>query len=379
MIRRQTKAILVDAYRDLNARKMFWTVLGLNVFAMAVFALFGTNDHAMTVLWYEPFRGLLTPVDYKKFYSVGVVGIWFTWIATVLALISTAGIFPDLMVSGSIDLYLAKPIGRLRLFLTKYVSGLLFVTLQVVVFTVLSFLVLGVRGRLWEPGLFWAIPLVMLFFSYLYGLCVLLGVLTRSTIAALLLTLLVWGAIYAVDFLDQRVGQLTYVLNTTHAALGTQIDMIDGRMAELKGSADANAAAQLADLEARRKNLVAQRERVTVPGGIVTAQWVVYDVKSFVPKTRETLALLDRFLFQDKELQEASKIAEDELGTMAAAGRGAEARGPGGRGRGGGIDRTLIQAKLDRQRSMWWVIGTSLLFEAVCLALGAWYFCTRDF
>jgi hypothetical protein len=383
MIMRQSKAILVDAYRDLNARKMFWTVLGLNVFAMAVFALFGTNDHEMTVLWYEPFRGFLTPLDYKKFYSLGVVGVWLTWIATGLALISTAGIFPDLMASGSIDLYLAKPIGRLRLFLTKYVSGLLFVVLQVVVFTVLSFLVLGLRARLWEPGLFWAIPLVVLFFSYLYGLCALIGVLTRSTIAALLLTLLVWGAIYAVDTTDRWVSQGLYVMNMAHEAVGTQIDMIDARMASLKNSNDPNAADQLADLEARKKNLETQNERTTVPSGLVTAQWVVFDLKSFVPKTRETLSLLDRFLFQDKELQEASKIAEDDMTAMPATGRGPGGRGPAmhgpGRGRRGGLDTTLLQAKIDRDRSTWWIIGTSLLFEAACLALAAWHFCTRDF
>jgi hypothetical protein len=380
MIRRQTGAILLDAYRDMNARKMFWTVLGLNVFAMLVFAMFGTNDHAMTFLSYEPFRDFLTPLSYKKFYSTGVVGIWLTWIATLLALISTAGIFPELMASGSIDLYLAKPIGRMRLLFTKYVSGLLFVILQVVVFTGMSFLVLGLRARIWEPGLFWAIPLVVLFFSYLYGICVLLGVLTRSTIAALLLTLLVWGGIYAVDFLDRQVSQITYMMNTAHAVIAGQINAVDAQIATLKGSADPGAANQLAGLESRRSTLTTQSDRTTVPNWMVTGQWVVYDVKTFVPKTRETLALLDRYLFNDKDLQEASKISEDEIPPPGPQG---PPPGPSGRGRGiragRGADFTLIQARLDRERSVWWIIGTSLVFEAVCLALAAWHFCTRDF
>jgi hypothetical protein len=72
-------------------------------------------------------------------------------------------------------------------------------------------------------------------------------------------------------------------------------------------------------------------------------------------------------------LQEASRIAEDAVAARVEAGRGL-----GGRGRRG-VDMTLIRAKLDRQRSMWWVIGTSVLFEVACLALAAWHFCTRDF
>src|SRR5262249_7835734 len=133
------------------------------------------------------------------------VGFWFTWLASLLALISTAGIFPDFLASGSIDLFLAKPLSRLRLFFTKYMAGLLFVLLQVTLFTILCFFILGFRAGVWEPGLFLAIPLILLFFSYLFCICVLLGTLTRSTIAALMITLLVWFGIWAVDRVDVTI------------------------------------------------------------------------------------------------------------------------------------------------------------------------------
>ena len=74
-------------------------------------------------------------------------------------------------------------------------GGLLFVTAQVTIFALCSFLVLGFRGKLWAPSVFIAIPVVVLVFSYLFSICVLIGVITRSTIAALLLTLLVWFAV----------------------------------------------------------------------------------------------------------------------------------------------------------------------------------------
>src|SRR5580692_11650279 len=97
--------------------------------------------------------------------------------------------FPDLLTGGSIDLYLSKPISRLRLFLTKYFTGLLFVGFQVGAFSAASFLVLAIRGQVWIWGVFLAIPIVLVFYSYLYCVCVLIGVLTRSTLTAILLTI----------------------------------------------------------------------------------------------------------------------------------------------------------------------------------------------
>jgi hypothetical protein len=118
-----------------------------------------------------------------------------------------------------------------------------------------------------------------------------------------------------------------------------------------------------------------------VPGTLETAQKVLYDVKSFIPKTRETLSLLDRVLFKDKDLQQASKISDNtavDNPSPAPPPRFGPGRGHPG-GMPGGSNIALLQAKLDRQRSVWWIIGTSLLFEAACLVLAAWHFCTRDF
>ena len=51
-------------------------------------------------------------------------------------------------------------------------------------------------GNEWDPKIFLSIPLVVAVFSFLFCFCVLLGVLTRSAIAALLLTLLIWLFIF---------------------------------------------------------------------------------------------------------------------------------------------------------------------------------------
>jgi ABC-type transport system involved in multi-copper enzyme maturation permease subunit len=385
MIMTQTGALFLDAYRELNAKKMFWVVLGLTLLVLAGFATLGVNSEGISFLWYHVRApAALASYYYKQWFSNLVVGVWFTWVATILALISTAGIFPDFLSAGSVDLYLARPISRLRLFLTKFAAGLLFVTLQVTLFTVASFFVLGIRGGLWQPGLFLAIPIVVLFFSYLYAICVLLGILTRSTVAALLLTILAWLGIWGLDVADRVVVAVVNQASSRHEELGQRIELIDKRIAATQAATDpatmAAAATEMdaptdrdpfgrrngpVNLQTTRAELVRERDAYELGQVWYTMESVMVGVKSFVPKTRETLNLLDRVLFTDKELQDASRQEEQPQAGEAA---------PRRRGRGGErwIDPT-------RSRPVWWVVGTSLMFELVVLGAAGWVFVRRDY
>ena len=174
----QTAAIFLDAYRNLNSKKLFWVTLVISAIVVVAFACVGINDQGLKILAWQidtvvNAKTMPPATFYKQIFVVGGVNLWLAWLAAILALISTAGIFPDLISSGVIDLFVSKPIGRLRLFLTEYVAGLLFVTLQVTIFSAASFLVIGLRGGVWEPGLFVAVPVVVCFFSYLFSVCAL--------------------------------------------------------------------------------------------------------------------------------------------------------------------------------------------------------------
>ena len=152
----QTTAMLVDAYRELNAKKLFWITLVLSGLCVVVFGITGINEEGITALWFTlpiPVNSnIISPELFYKtaFLNLGI-GIWLTWIATVLALVSTAGIFPTLLTGGQIETMLSKPISRTRLFLTKFITGLLFVGLQVSLFCIASILVIGLRGGTWMP------------------------------------------------------------------------------------------------------------------------------------------------------------------------------------------------------------------------------------
>ena len=341
----QTWAIFLEAYRNLNSKKLFWTVLILSAIVVVAFACVGINEHGVKILIWQLDNDVLNakqqPPDqfYKSMFVLIGIGMWLSWLATVLALVSTSGIFPDLLTSGSVDLYVSKPIGRLRLFLTEYAAGLLFVALQVTIFSIACFLVIGLRGGVWEPGIFLAVPLVVCFFSYLFSICVWLGVVTRSTVASLLLALLFWFAVWGIGTAEN-----TLLMFKTMQEQGA------GPFAVHAESGDRAPAAQDAQDEASSR-------RRADSHALEIAHRIVYGIKTVLPKTTETISLLERSLVRAARLPEQPD--DPQARRMRA------------------VQQELIETI--HNRSIGWVVGTSLGFEAFVLFWAALVFCRRDY
>lgn len=392
MIFTQTAALFVDAYRELNARKLFWITMALNLMAVAIFAGLGINSRGPSFLHWtfdNEFlnTGLISKeLFYKLQFTEWGIPIWLSWIATILALISTAGMFPDLISGGVIETMLSKPISRWRLFFTKYLAGLLFVTFQVAVFSLGCFMVIWIRGGAIQPSIFLAVPIVVLFFSYIFGVCALLGMVTRSTIAALLLTILFWFMVWIVNSADtvvlaQREGSIVR-LEDQNKNIENQIVFADRRLAQLDAAGDPPTNAEgepLTDPEARRAAanpaLAASRTRQAAAEQAVEtwSKWSdrVGSVKFVLPKTQETIALLERNLISQKEI---NQLFGESTGMQIP-----ESDDPP---RGPAMEDPRVQKRVQeviRSRSLAWVLGTSLVFEAVCLSLCVLLFSRRDF
>ena len=371
----QTLAIFQDAYRELNAKKMFWITLILSGVVVLMFAAAGVRDDRLTVVGLETtIRMPFPPAQFYRFMFVTLgIAVWLTFGATILAIISTASVFPDFITGGSIDLYLSKPISRLRLFVTKLLTGLLFVTLQVFVFVGASFLVIGLRGNLWEPGIFLAIPLVLCFFSYLYAFLVLLGILTRSTLAAVLLTVLVWFLLALLDRGEAGLLIATHAGQREAVLREKRIEWLEGRLAYFdKQPPEKRASSEnlATSFRQQRDELVAQRGGNAMRN-IRIGHRVAYALKTFLPKTRETTDVMNRRLLRDFE-----RVPDE----FAAAGE-EPADITSRRVRRQAIFEPARQKAQDTMnaRSLWWVIGTSLAFEAAVLAAAAWVFSRRDY
>ncbi|MGD0516898.1 MAG: ABC transporter permease subunit [Thermoguttaceae bacterium] len=377
----QTWAIFLEAYRNLNSKKMFWLVLILSVLVVVAVACIGINEKGLKIAFWQldnnVFNTKQTPPEqfYKMIFTYVGISIWLSWLATILAVISTAGIFPDLLTSGSIDLFVSKPISRLRLFITEYAAGLLFVALQVTVFSAACFLVIGLRGGVWEPGLFLAVPILVCFFSYLFSVSTLLGVVTRSTVAALLLTLLFWFFVWAVGTTESSL----LMFKTMHergvdfASVQAEANANKQKTADKPKTLDTPerpAEAQPADkpktpdiLERPAEAQPADKSKTDAAGdsngsrALDIAHRIVYGVKTVLPKTTETIALLERSLMKFAKLPQQPQGPQTEK--MQAA--------------------QLEFVEIIHGRSIAWIVGTSLGFEVVVLFLAAVFFCRRDY
>jgi ABC-type transport system involved in multi-copper enzyme maturation permease subunit len=390
-------ALILDSYRELHAKRLFWVSLIFSaIFVLAFAGVDLRRDGLYLFGWKSPLEftlGFYSPAAFYKLMYVNIgIRLWVTWAGMILAVASTAGMFPDFLASGSVDLYLARPITRLRLYLVKYTCGLLFVALQVGVFSAACFLVIGLRGNVWEPGLLLAVPMAVLLFSYLFSFCALLGVLTRSTVTALLGTLIFWMLLAAMQTTETALLRAQIADHAMADRLDRQITFVQQELQDAPATQPAAAASpatapapgpvsywtsnfinmfgrsQPMSRESLQDRLVRlQAQRATITNAYDRPHEVVYLLDLPLPKTHETVELLERVLLSAARLPRG--IAEE--GAIDPSGFGARRS-----------DREYAGAEVDRElrsRSAGWIVGSSLGFEFLVVGLGAWLFCRRDY
>jgi hypothetical protein len=373
-------ALLLDAYRQLCSAKLFWLTLGLSGLVVLAFGCIGFNDEGISL-----FFGLMQVESevvhagspwarglYIGMYSSFLVTIWLGWIATVLALISTCTIFPEFIRGGAIELSLSKPIGRLQLFFMKYAASLLFVVLQVLVFCVGIFLCVGLRLGEWNWAIFYAIPIITVFYSYLFSVCVLVGMVTRSGITALLITGLFWMGLFSTQAAEG-------VLNLFVTEQRVTIERFEEGIAKARMELAELEAGSTTDIRIQR-----MKDRIESFQEDVNDAKVLFDKIdvwhrpvtwsiAVLPKTGQTIGLLDRWLddgsgFDITALMRGDMQGLEEVEEFDPTTYGARKRETNRR-----LDEDYSE------KSLWYVVGTSLLFEGFVLALASWYVCKKDF
>jgi len=158
---------------------------------------------------------------------------------------------------------------------------------------------------------------------------------------------------------------------STFGRVGTELELqkLEERVAALEKSVPEDASADEDDDAAELERL---RERRTAVADASAkwneAHWWFYTTMTVLPKTAETLSLAERWLVEAAALPRPD---EDE-----------PVRGPrrafvSREVKRGDFARALEEE--ERSRSVWWVLGTSLLFEAAVLGLATRIFVRRDY
>jgi hypothetical protein len=265
-----------------------------------------------------------------------IVRFWLAWFAVVLALVASASVFPEFLREGAVEVLLSKPIGRVRLFVWKYLGSLLFVAVQVALFAVIAFVAIGARLGEWNFSIFWSVPLVTFVFSLVYCVAVLIGVVTRSTLFSLLGALLFWGGTLMVQWTEDALYKFAYMM----PQIGVQVDMQTGQLTE---------------------STVEPGE-----GALAKAYATTKAIAAPLPKTRDCTMYLKRLIrFKGRD----SMLAGMDLGMLLTGGVPEQDMA---------VTRQASEA-YEKRHSAAYVVWSSLGFQLMVLALAAWWFARRDY
>lgn len=107
-------------------------------------------------------------------------------VGTFLALFATAHLVPRLQEKGTIDLYLSRPVGRVRLLLSRYVGGLLLAAANLAYLIGAIWLIIIWKTKVVHPRFLLGGLVILFTIATLLALAFLIGVVTSSTAVSLM-------------------------------------------------------------------------------------------------------------------------------------------------------------------------------------------------
>jgi ABC-type transport system involved in multi-copper enzyme maturation permease subunit len=108
----------------------------------------------------------------------------------VFVIAATAFFVPRMVEKGAADTIFSKPVSRTALLLSRYVAGLLFVAILTTVLVLGMHIGLMLNSGYSDPGFLWSIPVMVYKYAILHAFSLLIAVWTRSSVAAILTTLM---------------------------------------------------------------------------------------------------------------------------------------------------------------------------------------------
>ncbi len=148
-------------------------------------------------------------------------------IGVIFCIAATAFFVPRMIEKGAADVLFHKPLGRLVLYLSRYLAGLLFVGLLSAALVVGMYAGLRLVSGHDDPGILWAAPLLVYLFGMIYAVSMLAGVVTRSTVAATLLTVMFFfgnGCVHLIWVIQEAGPPIREISSAVSAADGEAED-----------------------------------------------------------------------------------------------------------------------------------------------------------
>lgn len=174
--------IIQNTFREAIAKKIFVGYYIIYTVIILVF-LFAVN--------LDTVEGVISLTKVKE--SVMMLQAAMTSISYLLVLIfciiSAASFIPSMVDKGTIDLLISKPLSRFTILISKYLGAVVFVGISLVYFIGCIWLILSLKSGFWNFSFLFTILSLTFAFAVMYCIVVLIGLLTNSSVIAILVNL----------------------------------------------------------------------------------------------------------------------------------------------------------------------------------------------
>lgn len=114
--------------------------------------------------------------------------VFLYFVCTFLAIFATAHLVPRMQEKGTIDLYLSRPVSRVKLLLSRYVAGLILAGSNVIYLMGAIWLIVVWKTSVANPRFLLAGSIIFLVIAVLLAFAFLVGVFTSSTAVSIMTT-----------------------------------------------------------------------------------------------------------------------------------------------------------------------------------------------
>ncbi len=112
--------------------------------------------------------------------------VFLYFVCTFLAVFATAHLVPRMQEKGTIDLYLSRPVSRVRLLLSRYIAGLILAGSNVLYLMLSIWLIVGWKTHVLHPRFLLGGTIIFLIIAVLLAFAFLVGVATSSTAVSIM-------------------------------------------------------------------------------------------------------------------------------------------------------------------------------------------------
>lgn len=109
-----------------------------------------------------------------------------------LSIFSASSFIPNMLEKGNIDVLLSKPISRAQIIFGKFIGGSLVVLVNIAYLVIGIWFLIGLKFGIWDTSFLLTIVTITYAFAVLYSLIILIGILSQSSILAMMLSYVIF-------------------------------------------------------------------------------------------------------------------------------------------------------------------------------------------